>query len=732
MGHLGWLSIAIPWLLSFRICLSVAPPHPDLQENDHGYHKAQHRLLRHEPSPVRYIHPKICQYVSDLECQEMDRSSYENSMKLRKILEKTGVIRPLIILVRFTDHMDRPLPSVDEVDQLYHGTGTSDLIPSGSIGEFMRANSYDKVILQADILDWTLTDNTEGYYSYDKSGLVPAFAQASHPVLDYWESQGVDLSQYDQDKDGSIDFLIMLHSGYAAEVGGTDCNTGASISQRIWSHAIPARTSFGWKSSITGLQTGPYMVGAAMRDTCFSGINRIGVLAHEFMHVWGIPDLYDGSGDFVGKGVGSYDIMGNPYGMDGGQVWPSNVGPWTKIQLTWLEPIAIEEDGLYTIEPSALSPQVYKITARFPSGEYLLIENRQPIGWDSLFQGGGLVIWHIDGSAPGMLRRGYPGQEFWPGNGNHYQVAVLQADGRYDLEVGDNQGDGSDFYIQGMELGPAPVEYGAYVTPEFHPNTNTYQNGQLIQTGVRIYDISPSTTAMTFRVSGISEEAATSPPTLSPTLIPVTPEPTPASTPGQTLSPTQPPTLPPTPFPTAAPTPVPAPSPGAAPIEPVPTPVPTPFPTEPPTPAPVLATAAPTSVTVTAAPTNGVTASPTESGGDVFPGSTPSPTQAGIPVTASPTAPGATPSPTQVGGPATARPTQAPIPATASPTVPGATATPTDSPVLSGVIAKPTESVGTPAPSQPFANALIEDQSSAFSAGIAMALILPPLVLILI
>lgn len=152
------------------------------------------------------------------------------------------------------------------------------------------------------------------------------------------------------------------------------------------------------------------------------------------MHTLGLPDLNDNGQNYVGKGLGIFDIMSNPNGRSGSQTYPGFLSPWSKMQVKWLEPIPIEYDGLYTIEASEETNQIYIIQKGYPEGEYLLIENRQPIQWDGLLWKGGLLIWHIDEAADFQRNRGYPGQSGWPGNGNHYRVALEQADRHYDLE----------------------------------------------------------------------------------------------------------------------------------------------------------------------------------------------------------------------------------------------------------------------------------------------------------
>jgi hypothetical protein len=105
--------------------------------------------------------------------------------------------------------------------------------------------------------------------------------------------------------------------------------------------------------------------------------------------------------------------------------------------------------------------------------------------------GGGLAIWHIDDNA-GYNTQGFPGQAGWPGNGNHYRVALLQADGDYDLERNVNRGDSGDLYRAG---------FVAEIGPHTSPSTDAYQGGTVYQTGHVITGISSSDSSMQFTLT---------------------------------------------------------------------------------------------------------------------------------------------------------------------------------------------------------------------------------------
>ena len=129
-----------------------------------------------------------------------------------------------------------------------------------------------------------------------------------------------------------------------------------------------------------------------------------------FVSLPGLPDLY---GTSEGNGIGSFDFMSNHWGFPPSaflsQLYPPILSPWSKMKVGWLDPIVIDKSGTFDIEASQLTDQIYRINMDSEGTEYLLIENRQAIGFDVFLPQAGLAVWHIDENALDV--EGYPGQE---------------------------------------------------------------------------------------------------------------------------------------------------------------------------------------------------------------------------------------------------------------------------------------------------------------------------------
>lgn len=397
-----------------------------------------------------------------------------------------GVIRNLVVLVRFSNHVSRLLPTTSEIEVLFNAPGGDPVLaPTGSVRDLYLLNSYGQMELNSDIAPWVTVSGTEQYYANGASGDSTLW-QALREALDILD-RSIDFRQYDSNDDGLIDSITFLHSGFGAEWGGND-TSGTYYTDRIWSHRWTMQSE--WNSG-EGVAVGDYHISPALWGTSGSQIGRIGVIAHETGHFFGLPDLYDTDGG--GSGIGYYGLMANSWGFDGSQRCPSSLSPWSKAQLGWIQPNDISQPGEYSIEQSESSAEYFKVSAGYANDEYLLIENRQRTGSDCALPQGGLLIWHIDELAD-FDTEGFPGGR-WPRDGKHYRVALAQADGRFQMEKGHNAGDAGD------------VHHGAGVDamapgPDLHPNTDGYQKGRIVDTGHSISNISLSGPVMTFCFNG--------------------------------------------------------------------------------------------------------------------------------------------------------------------------------------------------------------------------------------
>jgi M6 family metalloprotease-like protein len=399
----------------------------------------------------------------------------------------SGNVKNVVILMRFANHVGRTLPTVANFNTIFNSVGGDPtLAPSGSVRDVYFENSYGVMTLNSTVFAWVTLPHTEAYYADGASGLGTKFKEAITDALNLADPL-VNFSQFDDDLDGFVDAITFIHSGYGAESGGSDPD-GAVTANRIWSH----RSAISTWTSAEGVKVRDYDVNPAFYGITGSQPTHIGVICHETGHFFGLPDLYDT--DHSSGGIGSWCMMANSWGFNNDQLNPPHFSAWCKIFLGWVTPTVISASGTYTASQAESNPSIFRINNGYPSGEYLLIENRQSVGFDRNIPQGGLAVWHVDENKSGNTDEGYPGQTGWPANGRHFQVSLLQADGNYDLETQQdrNRGDSGDLFRSG---GVTEVSHTTV------PNTDGYQGGNIVATGNRIYGIGSSSSSMNFSFS---------------------------------------------------------------------------------------------------------------------------------------------------------------------------------------------------------------------------------------
>jgi M6 family metalloprotease-like protein len=315
---------------------------------------------------------RVCKELK-LRCADKDyNEGFNETRRLQKAnTPSTGDIKNLVVLMRWSDHKDRTLPSVDDIDVLMNFNGPHPLAPTGSVRDVYMVNSYGKLNLTSTVYKWVDMDNTEKYYADGTSGGTIKIQQAIKYALEQLEADSsFDFGDFDQNKDGYIDAIAFLHSGYGAETGGFD-SEGTYYEDRIWSHKWDLQLAGEFRSAKSGVKVFDYHISPALWGKSGSRIGRIGVIAHETGHFFGLPDLYD-TGRF-GQGIGSWCLMANSWGFDGTQYYPPQLSAWARLKLGWDNFTLIEEDRAYSIAASEIleevrDPRIYKIEKGFPKG----------------------------------------------------------------------------------------------------------------------------------------------------------------------------------------------------------------------------------------------------------------------------------------------------------------------------------------------------------------------------
>ena len=248
------------------------------------------------------------------------------------------------------------------------------------------------------------------------------------------DGQGLDISRFDNDGDGVAESILILHPGTGAEqTGEGNCD--------IWSHSMEL-SGFTVDGVGAKYAMGPELEENAAGQEVFSDI---GIFAHEYGHVLGLPDLYDPDFD-QSRGMGYYDLMS--YGLY--LTPPAYFSAWCRYQLGWLQVTQPTQNLCPAeLEPVETSGEAIILYPDQTVGdEYFLVTFRTREGSDQMLPGRGLFIWHVDESKwTDIYTDRYPNDEPWyPGSDyspctEHNLVALEQADGQWDLEDPDCEHD---------------------------------------------------------------------------------------------------------------------------------------------------------------------------------------------------------------------------------------------------------------------------------------------------
>ena len=344
-------------------------------------------------------------------------NSPDRGIATRDGADYEGQWRCLILLIDFEDYTwdkqdDENFPNEDRIytqdhyasmlfseDEYQHPGAENEY--TGSMRDYYREISNGMFETIGTVSLWYRAPEPLTYYCNNdgEDGTPDDYGFGAYPnnvrklVEDVLElaDDDVNFSEFDNDENGVIDGLFIVHAGPGAETTGRNANY-------IWSHK--------------------WQIEEQERDNVFISTysmepedGTIGVFCHEYGHVLGLPDLYDT--DRSSQGIGDWGLMsggswghrvGDPRGSS-----PVHMCGWSKMKLGWADIQIVEQvmEGA-EIPPVVGSNIIYRLWTAGDenSREYFLVENRQQTGFDASLttrqvRGGfaapeGLLVTHID------------------------------------------------------------------------------------------------------------------------------------------------------------------------------------------------------------------------------------------------------------------------------------------------------------------------------------------------
>ncbi len=329
----------------------------------------------------------------------------------------SGNKRGLVILVEFPNKqfcMADPVALYRKItnEPDYHDNGFQ-----GSVRDYFIAQSGGKFILDFDVAGPVMMSHPYDYYGNDdEKNIGDMVIEACKGVQD-----SIDFSRYDWDGDGEAEEVFVLFAGY----GQNDYDS--SNDSLIWPLMFTLEEDRK-VLKINGTKINTY---ACSNELKYDGkIAGIGTFCHEFSHCMGFPDVYDvqDKGSFA---MDAWDLM--DYGSYNGDGYlPAGYTAYEKMTCGWLTPVELGKQSLEVtdMKPLADGGQAYLIRHPQYENEYFLLENRQPVGFDKLLPGSGVLITHVDYDKEAWEANAVNTIGLYNGYYNdHLRLALVPADG---------------------------------------------------------------------------------------------------------------------------------------------------------------------------------------------------------------------------------------------------------------------------------------------------------------
>lgn len=304
---------------------------------------------------------------------------------------------------------------------------------SGSVFSYFNDMSRGVFLPDFEMIGPIMLDNGYAYYGQDTGVKDCRISELyKEAVMKAIKNFDVDWLRFDNNGDGKVDFVHIVHAGWGQNVASYDrdaiwakempsgytvnVDDGNSVSFACFAISAEARykSSAQYRKDVEGeFAPSGYNPANLMMD-------GIGVCVHEFSHALGLPDFYDKNSKEYGMDIWSVMDYGN-YCNNGFS--PVCYTAYERNFMGWEELPVLTEPQVLTLTCFAEGGTGYKIVNPANENEYYVIENRQGKGWDTMLSkyGHGMLVTHIDYS-----------QNLWmsnnvntPSSSSHQRMTVI-------------------------------------------------------------------------------------------------------------------------------------------------------------------------------------------------------------------------------------------------------------------------------------------------------------------
>lgn len=303
------------------------------------------------------------------------RRSSDASLQVDNSFPTQGKHKLLVLLVDFAD--TQPTYSPQHIESMMNDEGYGN---HGSFRDYYLSESYGSLDITTTVTHWVKVPYSKRFYGTDNvASLITDALEAIDGEIDF--------ADFDNDHDGILDGLAVIHQGPGMEATGNAAD--------IWSHSSTLSGV-----SHDGIQIRRYTIEPELLGTTGS-LSTIGVICHEFGHNLGAPDFYDtdyadSGGEYCGTGC--WDLLGSgAWNGDHGDA-PAPINAWQKIQMGWITPTPLDAScHIGAMASAGTAPVAYRMDTTVP-GEYFIIENRQQRdnSFHAATPGSGMIIYHAD------------------------------------------------------------------------------------------------------------------------------------------------------------------------------------------------------------------------------------------------------------------------------------------------------------------------------------------------